>query len=118
MRYLSQVHFYRPAEPLSRSQSRAAASSPGLRPDADKLKVVNEIVSVDAQDEYVTTKQELLEERAITFYDRLITSIDPSARTRRGSSGLVTRTGPCSSPKWLHGTDQQLVLGDAFRNGR
>jgi hypothetical protein len=43
--------------------------------------MVNEILNDDARQTYIASNQELLEEQTKTFYDSLITSIDPTVTT-------------------------------------
>jgi hypothetical protein len=50
-------------------------------PDIDKVEMVNEILNDDARQTYLASNEELLEEQTKTFYDRLITSIDPAVVT-------------------------------------
>lgn len=50
-------------------------------PDIDQAEMVSEILNAEAQDEYISSNQELLQDQATTFYDSLIASIDPEART-------------------------------------
>jgi hypothetical protein len=50
-------------------------------PDIDKVKMVNEILNPDAQQTYISSNEELLKDQTKTFYDSLITSIDPAAGT-------------------------------------
>jgi hypothetical protein len=53
-------------------------------PDIDKVDMVdmvNEILNDDARQTYIASNQELLEEQTKTFYDSLITSIDPAVTT-------------------------------------
>lgn len=52
-----------------------------LTPDIDRVEMVNEILDDDAQQTYIASNEELLEEQTRTFYDSLITSIDPAAVT-------------------------------------
>lgn len=50
-------------------------------PDIDKVEMVNEILNDDARQTYIASNEELLEEQTRTFYDSLITSIDPAVVT-------------------------------------
>lgn len=52
-----------------------------VTPDIDKMSVVNQILNDDARETYLSDNQELLRDQTKVFYDRLITSIDPSAKT-------------------------------------
>ena len=50
-------------------------------PDIDKAEMITEILNDDARQAYVASNEELLKEQTKTFYDRLITSIDPALVT-------------------------------------
>jgi hypothetical protein len=50
-------------------------------PDVDQVEMVNEILDGDEQDEYLASHEDLLRDQTKVFYDRLVTSIDPSAST-------------------------------------
>ncbi len=50
-------------------------------PDIDKVDMVNEILNDDARQTYIASNEDLLEEQTKTFYDSLITSIDPAIVT-------------------------------------
>jgi hypothetical protein len=50
-------------------------------PDIDKVEMVNEILNDDARQTYIASNDDLLEEQTRTFYDSLITSIDPTVVT-------------------------------------
>lgn len=50
-------------------------------PDIDKVEMINEILNDDARQTYIDSNEELLKEQTKTFYDRLITSIDPAVVT-------------------------------------
>lgn len=50
-------------------------------PDIDKVEMVNEILNDNARQTYIESNEELLEEQAKTFYNSLITSIDPAVVT-------------------------------------
>jgi hypothetical protein len=50
-------------------------------PDIDKVEMINEILNDNARKTYIDSNEELLEEQAKTFYDSLITSVDPAAVT-------------------------------------
>jgi hypothetical protein len=50
-----------------------------LTADIDQVQMVNEILNDGARQTYLTTNQQLLEEQTKTFYDSLISSIDPAA---------------------------------------
>lgn len=50
-------------------------------PDIDKVGMINEILNDDARQTYIDSNKELLEDQAKTFYDSLITSIDPAVVT-------------------------------------
>ena len=50
-------------------------------PDIDKVEMVNEILNDDARQAYIASNEELLKEQTRTFYDSLITSIDPAVVT-------------------------------------
>lgn len=52
-----------------------------VTPDIDKLEMVNEILNDEAQQAYLASNQDLLEEQTEVFYDSLITSIDPAIVT-------------------------------------
>ena len=43
--------------------------------------MITEILNDDARQAYVASNEELLKEQTKTFYDRLITSIDPALVT-------------------------------------
>ena len=51
-------------------------------PDIDKIEMVNKILNDDARQTYIASNEELLQEQTRTFYDSLITSIDPAVVTR------------------------------------
>jgi hypothetical protein len=50
-------------------------------PDIDQVEMVNEILNDDARQTYIASNEEILKEQTRTFYDRLITSIDPAIVT-------------------------------------
>ena len=50
-------------------------------PDIDRVEMVNEILNDDARQTYISSNKELLKDQTKTFYDSLITSIDPAAVT-------------------------------------
>lgn len=50
-------------------------------PDINQVEMVNEILNDDARQTYIASNEDLLEEQTRTFYDSLITSIDPAAVT-------------------------------------
>jgi len=50
-------------------------------PDIDKLEMVNEILNDDARQTYLEEQRVLLEDQSKAFYDTLITSVDPAAKT-------------------------------------
>lgn len=52
-----------------------------MTPAIDQFDMVNDILSDKEQRSYVTSNEEALREQTEAFYDRLITSIDPSAST-------------------------------------
>jgi hypothetical protein len=52
-----------------------------VTPDIDKVDMVNEILNDDARETYIASNEELLQEQTKTFYDSLITSIDPAIAT-------------------------------------
>ena len=49
--------------------------------DIDKVAMVNEILNDDARKTYLTSNEDLLQDQTKTFYDSLITSIDPALVT-------------------------------------
>ena len=49
--------------------------------DIDKVEMVNEILDDDARQEYIASNEEILKDQTKTFYESLITSIDPDADT-------------------------------------
>jgi hypothetical protein len=53
-----------------------------VTPDVDKVEMVNTILNDDARATYIDSNREMLREQTEVFYDRLITSIDPSAVTK------------------------------------
>lgn len=52
-----------------------------VTPDIDTTEVVNEILNDDARQTYITTNEDFLKDQTKVFYDSLITSIDPAAKT-------------------------------------
>lgn len=50
-------------------------------PDIDKVEMVNEILNDDARQTYIDSNEELLKEQTKSFYESLITSIDPTVET-------------------------------------
>lgn len=50
-------------------------------PDIDKVEMVNEILNDDARQTYLEEQRVLLEDQSKVFYDTLITSVDPAAKT-------------------------------------
>jgi hypothetical protein len=73
---------------LPRRSEKVATEDGGVLswavPDIDKVDMVdmvNEILNDDARQTYIASNQELLEEQTKTFYDSLITSIDPAVTT-------------------------------------
>lgn len=50
-------------------------------PDIDQVEMVNDILNDDARETYIASYEELLQEQTRTFYDSLITSIDPAVVT-------------------------------------
>lgn len=52
-----------------------------ITPDIDKVAMVNEILNDDAQQKYLEDQRVLLEDQSKLFYDTLITSVDPEAKT-------------------------------------
>lgn len=50
-------------------------------PEIDELQMVNGILKGDERQSYIASNRETLEEQTEVFYDRLITSIDPGAKT-------------------------------------
>lgn len=49
--------------------------------DIDKVEMVNKILDDDARQVYIDSNEEILKDQTKTFYDTLITSIDPTAVT-------------------------------------
>ena len=49
-----------------------------VTPEIDTAEMINEILSHDAQDEYIEANQEVLEDQARVFYTAIVTSIDPT----------------------------------------
>jgi hypothetical protein len=52
-----------------------------ITPDVDQVEMVNEILDGDAQAEYLDQNRSLLEDQTKVFYDSLINSVDPTAKT-------------------------------------
>lgn len=52
-----------------------------LTEDIDQAEMVSEVLSGSDQEQYISTNRDLLEDQTAVFYDRLITSIDPDAKT-------------------------------------
>ena len=50
-------------------------------PDIDQAAMVSEVLSDAEQENYLTTNRDLLQDQTMVFYDSLIMSIDPSAKT-------------------------------------
>lgn len=50
-----------------------------LTPEVDQLAMANDILSDDAQEEYISKHRDLLEDQAEDFYSSIITGVDPSA---------------------------------------
>ena len=55
-----------------------------VTPDIDRVEMINEILNSDAKKKYIKSNEDILEEQTKTFYDSLITSIDPTAKTTYG----------------------------------
>ena len=53
----------------------------GITPDIDKVEMVNDILNGEARQKYVEDYDKLLRDQTEAFYHRLITSIDPAAKT-------------------------------------
>lgn len=49
--------------------------------DIDRVEMVNKILNDDARQKYIASNQEILKDQTKTFYDSLISSIDPEAVT-------------------------------------
>ena len=47
-------------------------------PEIDTVEMINEILDDEAQDQYVDSNMEVLEDQARVFYSAIVTSIDPS----------------------------------------
>ena len=52
-----------------------------VTPDINKVEMINKILDQDARQKYVASNEELLKDQTKAFYNRLITSIDPSVET-------------------------------------
>lgn len=50
-------------------------------PDIEQTEMVNELLNDDARETYIADHEDVLKDQAQVFYDRLITSIDPDAKT-------------------------------------
>lgn len=64
---------------------RVAAEDGGVlswaTPDIDKVEMVNQILNNEARQTYLASNGDILKDQTKTFYDSLITSIDPDAVT-------------------------------------
>ena len=47
-------------------------------PEIDSIEMINEILNLDAQKQYIDNNEEILRDQAKAFYDGIITSVDPS----------------------------------------
>lgn len=54
----------------------------GITPKIDAAEVINNILNDEAQDQYINTNRETLEDQAGVFYASIITSIDPTITIR------------------------------------
>lgn len=52
-----------------------------VTPDIDKAEMVTKILNDDARETYIASNESALREQTEVFYNRLVTSIDPSAET-------------------------------------
>ncbi|MBF4765016.1 hypothetical protein ISU07_17935 [Nocardioides islandensis] len=50
-------------------------------PDIDKVEMVNEILDGDARASYLESNRDLLQDQTKVFYNSLVTSVDPAAKT-------------------------------------
>lgn len=53
-----------------------------VTPDIDKVEMINRLLRPSARQKYVASNEDLLKDQTRAFYNRLITSIDPSAEAR------------------------------------
>lgn len=51
-----------------------------LTPDIDETEMINEVLNSDAQKQYISNYQELLEESTKDFYGNIINSVEPEAK--------------------------------------
>lgn len=68
-------------EPTFKVATEDGGALSWVTPDIDKVEMVNEILNDDARQTYIASNEELLKEQTKTFYDSLITSIDPAIVT-------------------------------------
>ena len=53
-----------------------------VTPEIDTVEMINTILNDDAQDQYIDSNQEILEDQARVFYTAIVTSIDPTIALR------------------------------------
>lgn len=53
-----------------------------VTPEIDTVEMINTILNDDAQDQYIDSNQEILEDQARVFYTAIVTSIDPTIAIR------------------------------------
>jgi hypothetical protein len=69
-------------EPTFKVATEAGGVLRFITPDIDKVEMVNRILDEDARQTYVAKNEDLLKDQTKVFYNRLITSIDPSSETK------------------------------------